>query len=312
MDAAAHNSRISHETFQAMYRRLKAECRHDPADRRGALDALTAERLVTAAREVRAGRTVSLAAPVEGTLGADNPEPCDHQMTAVAPPQGTGGLHFATDRVSMNIHGNAHTHLDALCHVMYDGELYNGVPAATVTRGGAMELTVEVVADGIVGRGVLLDVPRARGVDWLEPGDHVTGADLLEAERAQGVTLGPGDLLLVRVGHRRRRNELGAWDAARARAGLHPDVMPLLAERRVAVLGSDGNNDTAPSGVTGIDYPIHVLAVNAMGMHMLDYLQLEDLAAACAEVGRWSFLCVVAPLRLPDATGSPVNPIAVL
>ena len=152
---------------------------------------------------------------------------------------------------------------------------------------------------------------RCRGVPWLEPGDHVTVEDLLAAERDQGVRAGRGDILLVRVGHRRRRSEHGPWDAAQARAGLHPTVLPVLAERQVAVLGGDGNNDTAPSGVAGVDFPVHVLAVNALGLHLLDYLQFTELAAACAETGRWSFLCVIAPLRLPAGTGSPVNPIAV-
>ena len=88
--------------------------------------------------------------------------------------------------------------------------------------------------------------------------------------------------------------------------------MELLAQRQIAVLGSDGNNDTAPSGVDGVDFPVHVLAVNALGLHLLDYLQFTELASTCAETGRWSFLCVIAPLRLPTGTGSPVNPIAVL
>ena len=114
------------------------------------------------------------------------------------------------------------------------------------------------------------------------------------------------------LGHRRRRNEQGPWDAAASRAGLHPSVLPVLAERQIAVLGGDGNNDTAPSPVDGVDFPVHVLAVNALGLHLMDYLQFTALASACAEVGRWSFLSVVAPLRLPTGTGSPVNPIAVL
>ena len=143
---------------------------------------------------------------------------------------------------------------------------------------------------------------------WLEPGDNVTAADLLAAERDQGVRVGRGDIVYVRVGHWRRRTEQGPWDAAEARAGLHPTALPVLAERQIAALGSDGNNDTAPSAVTGVAFPVHVLAVNALGLHLLDYLQFTDLAAA----GRWSFLCVIAPLRLPTGTGSPVNPIAIL
>jgi kynurenine formamidase len=151
-----------------------------------------------------------------------------------------------------------------------------------------------------------------RGVSWLEPGDCVTAADLAAAQRAQQVEVGPGDLLFVRVGHRLRRQELGPWDVARSRAGLHPLAMEFLAERGVAALGSDGNSDTAPSLVDGVDFPVHVLAINAMGLHLLDYLQFDDVRPACEAAGRWSFLCVVAPLRLPGGTGSPVNPIAIL
>jgi len=158
----------------------------------------------------------------------------------------------------------------------------------------------------------LLDVPRSRGVPWLEPGDHVTVADVLAAEQDQQVRIGPGDIVLVRVGHRRRRDEQGPWDAGQARAGLHPAVLPLLAERQVAALGSDGNNDTAPSAVAGVGFPVHVLAVNALGLHLLDYLQFTELRQVCAGMRRWSFLCVIAPLRLPTGTGSPVNPIAIV
>ena len=190
--------------------------------------------------------------------------------------------------------------------------LYNGVPESTVTAAGASELSIDIAADGIVGRGVLIDVPRSRGVPWLEPGQHVRADELLDAERSQGVRLGKGDIACIRVGHRLRRTEGGAWDAAVARAGLHPTVLELLAERQIGVLAGDGNNDTAPSAVAGVDFPVHVLAVNALGMHLLDYLQFTELARACAEAARWSFLCVMAPLRLPTGTGSPINPIAIL
>jgi kynurenine formamidase len=233
-------------------------------------------------------------------------------LVTTIPAASDTGVSFGMDRIAMNVHGNADSHIDALCHVIFDGTLHNGVDADTVDENGAAELSIDVAADGIVGRGVLLDAPRARGVPWLEPGDHVTVDDLLAAERDQGVRVGRGDIVLVRVGHRRRRTEQGPWNGAEARAGLHPTVLPVLAERQIAVLGGDGNNDTAPSSVEGVDFPVHVLAVNALGLHLLDYLQFTELAAACAGIGRWSFLCVIAPLRLPTGTGSPVNPIAVL
>ncbi|GAA1222692.1 cyclase family protein [Kitasatospora nipponensis] len=300
---------LSAAEFDALYRRLR---RAGPAGR-GALEEVTDRQVLAAVGEVRSGRTVTMAAPVETVPGPDNPEPSDHLMTgAVRGSIDPSGLEFARDRIAMNVHGDADSHIDALCHVVYDGTLYGGVPASTLTPGGATALSIDLARDGIVGRGVLLDVPRLRGVPWLEPGEHVSGEELRAAEAAQGVRVGRGDLLFVRVGHRRRRGELGSWNAAEARAGLHPTALEFLAERRVAVLGGDGNNDTAPSTTEGVAFPVHVLGVHAMGLHLLDYLQFEDLVPACEEAGRWSFLCVIAPLRLPTATGSPVNPLAIL
>ena len=278
----------------------------------GALNHLTTARVPQAAKEIRSGRTVSLAAAVENHVSLDNPDPCQHQMTGPSEPEAGSSLRFATDRLAMNIHGNADSHLDALTHVQYQGTLYNGVPAEKVGVSGATGLSLDVVRDGIVGRGVLLDIPRLEGRRWLEPGESVTGEALAAAEMAQHVTVGPGDLLFVRVGHRPRRDHYGPWDAAQARAGLHPAAMQFLAERRVALLGSDSNNDTAPSVVAGVGFPVHVLAIHAMGMQLLDYLHLEALLALCEEQDPWSFMCVIAPQRLPTATGSPINPIAIL
>ncbi|MGA5192889.1 cyclase family protein [Streptomyces exfoliatus] len=300
--------------FRELYERLRRRAAPPAVDGRcGALRHLTPERVAEAAGEVRIGQTVSLAAPIDTVRGPDDPEPAVHRMTGPRPGDiGSDALHFATDRFAMNVHGDADSHLDALCHVVFDDQLYGGVPASTVTAEGARRLSVDLLADGIVGRGVLLDVPGLRGVPWLEPGDHVTPDDLAAAEAAQGVRVGAGDLLFVRVGHRLRRTVLGPWDTAAARVGLHPRAVEFLAEREVAALGGDGNNDTAPSAVRDVAFPVHVLAIHALGIHLMDYLRFEDLVPACARAGRWSFLCVVAPLRLTGGTGSPVNPIAVL
>ncbi|MGW7045350.1 cyclase family protein [Streptomyces avermitilis] len=304
---------LSEADFRSLYRRLR-DSAPGGGTRRGALDTIGEEQVLAAVREVRSGRTVSLAAPVNTRAAPDDADPAEHRLTAPADgePDPTG-LHFARDRIAMNIHGDVDSHIDALCHVIYDGTLHGGIPAAdALSPDGASALSIDLARDGIVGRGVLLDIPRLHGVPWLEPGSQVTAEDLAAAEAGQGVRVGRGDILLVRVGHRRRREELGAWDAADARAGLHPAAMEFLAEREVAVLGGDGNNDTAPSAVQGVAFPVHVLAIHAMGVHLLDYLRFEDLAPICARDGRWSFLCVIAPLRLPKATGSPVNPLAIL
>jgi kynurenine formamidase len=299
--------------FRSLYRHLQQSSVWGTADRRGALNNITPAHVLGAVGEVRSGKTVSLARPVEDRPSADNPEPCRHEMTGGTDDHAHGaGLHFAMDRFVMNVHGNADSHIDALCHVIYNNKLYGNISVDTLTPTGASALSIDVAGDGIVGRGVLLDIPLVRGVSWLEPGDHVTVDDLTAAESAEHVRVDRGDLLFVRVGHSRRRAEVGPWNAADARAGLHPTAMEFLAERRVSVLGSDGNNDTAPSMTEGVDFPVHVLAINAMGLHLLDYLQFEDLAELCQQDDRWSFLCVIAPLRLPAATGSPVNPIAIL
>ena len=306
------DAELSEAQFRALYGRVKQMSRQGSADRRGALNNIAPAQVTAAAWDVRRGRAVSLAAPVASEVAPDNPDPAVHRMTQLGNSTVSGsGLSFAMDRVAMNIHGNADSHIDALCHVIFDGTLYNDVDAHSVTAAGATELSIEVAGNGIVGRGLLLDIPRVRRVPWLEPGDHVTADDLITAEAVQDVRIGQGDLLFVRVGHRTRRRALGPWDSASARAGLHPAALELLAERRIAVLGSDGNNDTAPSAAEGVDFPVHVLAINAMGLHLLDWLQFDDLVAVCEELNRWSFLCVIAPLRLRAGTGSPVNPIAI-
>jgi kynurenine formamidase len=313
MTAGTGTSALDAAEFEALYLRLRQVPGWGAGDRRGALNHLTPQRVLAAAGEIRLGRTVSLAAPIETALTPDDPAPAIHEM---AGPPGNeadpGGLTFAQDRLGVNVHSNVDSHIDALCHAMYRRTLYNGVSADAVTPGGAQELSIEVARDGIAGRGVLLDIPRLRGIPWLEPGDLVTAAELTRAAEAQQVSVGPGDLLFVRTGHRRRRSELGPWDAAEARAGLHPAALEFIAERKVAVLGSDSNSDTAPSPAEGVDLPVHVLAINALGLHLLDYLQFEDLVPLCEAAGRWSFFCVIAPLRLPHGTGSPVNPIAVV
>jgi kynurenine formamidase len=303
---------VSAEDFAALFAAVSSWGRWGETDERGALHYLTPARVVAAAGLVRDGITVSMSFPVDTAAAAHNPRPATHKITRLPGQADPGSLGFAMDYVGFDYHSDTHTHLDALCHVGFDGSLYNGQPCQQVTAEGAAVGSVEILRDGLVGRGVLLDVPRLRSVPWLEPGEHVFADDLEAAERAQGVTVGQGDILLIRTGHARRLAEFGSWETAGAKAGLHPTAVPLLAERRVAALGSDGNSDTAPSTTEGVPFPIHVLAINAMGIHLLDYLQLEDLRRTCEARGRWEFLFVAAPLRIVGGTGSPVNPIAIL
>jgi kynurenine formamidase len=309
---SATPTEVSAAEFKAIFEEVCTWGRWGRGDERGALNNLNAGQVATAARLVRDGDAVTLSQPLMTEPRADVPEPADHHMTMLADDDiGLGALHFAKDYVGLDYHNPGHSHIDALCHVAYEGSIYGGKPSQSITPEGGHAGTVELLKDGLVGRGVLLDIPRLRGVPWLEPGDHVFREDLEAAEKAQGVAVGAGDILLVRTGHARRLAELGPWDTDKARAGLHPTAVGFLAEREVSALGSDGNNDTAPSTTEGVAFPIHVLAINAMGVHLLDYLQFEDLVDRCEVDGRWEFLFVGAPLRIPGGTGSPLNPIAV-
>jgi kynurenine formamidase len=287
--------------FRELFNSVSNWGRWHDAGGRGALNHLTRERIVAAARLVRTGVTVTLSQTIPTEARVDVPAPADHHMTMLTDVDiGSGSVRFAKDYVGADYHNDGHTHIDAFSHVAFDGSFFDGHAGA-----------IDILEDGLVGRGVLLDVPRVRGVPWIEPGEHVLPADLEAAERDEGATVCPGDILLVRTGHTRRQAELEPWDTGRAKAGLHPTTASFLADRQVAALGSDGNSDTVPSTTEGIGFPMHVLAINAMGIHLLDYLQFEDLTRECEEHGRWEFLFVVAPLRVRGGTGSPVNPIAV-
>jgi kynurenine formamidase len=257
-----------------------------------------------------------MAIPVNTVAGPDNPSPAIHHMTQMHDWDiGSGKLRFSMCFLGMESHGDCHTHIDALNHISYDGLLYGGRPASLVTSKGSLVLDMDDYSRGVIGRGVLLDVPRYRGVKWLEPGDAVSRAELEEIERAEGVRLGEGDIFVFRTGHHRRRTELGAWDngyAGEGKAGLHVDTIPWMHERGIAAFLPDGDGETVPSTVDEMLYPIHPLQVTAMGMVVSDSLQLEDIARACEEEGRWEFLVMASPLRIKGGTGSPFNPIAVL
>jgi kynurenine formamidase len=303
---------MSAKEFEALFESVSNWGRWGDADERGTLNLLTPEHVASAAGLVRTGETITLSLPVNTRLGIDNPQPAVHRMTMLGDVDiGSGPMRFAKDYIGVDYHNESHSHIDAFCHVVFDGALYNGKPADSLTPEGATADAIGVLENGLIGRGVLLDIPRLRGVSWLEPGEHVLADELEACEREQGLTVAEGDILLVRTGHAKRLVEHGPWEMANAKAGLHPNCARFLDARGVAALGSDGNNDTAPSTTEGIDFPIHALALNAMGLHLLDYLQFEGLVPACERTGRWEFLFATAPLRIAGGTGSPLNPIAV-
>jgi kynurenine formamidase len=309
---------VSVDEFEQLFESVKNWGRWGDDDQLGTLNYVTPEKVREAAGLVRSGRRVSMAIPINKTAGPDNPMPATLLLVQGhdVPVDGSK-LGFGLDWLGMAAHGDTHTHVDALCHLSYGGVTYNGRPAGEVLRSnGATTQDIAAYHEGVVGRGVLVDIPKHRGVKWLEPGEAVTREELEACVEAQGLEIGEGDFLVFRTGHHRRRLELGPWDnnpppAGEGKAGLHVDTIPWMHERRIAAFLPDGDGEAVPSVVDGITYPIHPLQVVAMGMLVSDSLQFEELVAACDEEGRYEFMVVGLPLRLPGATGSPWNPIAI-
>jgi len=295
---------LSAEEVLGFHKTLSNWGRFGPRDQLGTLNLITAEKRRTAARGVRSGRIVSCARPLPTQPSVENPNPVQHHMIGTCT-EGWGGDYFA-----LAPHGFATSHIDALCHIFHEGKLYNGYPIEKVTAHGALELGIHELKDGVVSRGVLLDVPAARGVPFLEAGEPIFPDDLERAEARAGTRVESGDILLVRTGRWALREARGPWDPRQSAAGLDASCLPWLHARGVAALGCDGVSDVVPSRIEGVGLPIHSVAIVAMGLHLIDNLDLEALSTACAEEKRGEFLLTLAPLVLFRGTASPLNPIA--
>lgn len=281
-------------------------------DERGALNLITDEKRAQAAGLVAEGRSVSCARPLPVAPAPENPTPVAHHMIsggdAVSAESRFG---ISRDYFAIAPHGMATTHLDALCHIFYEGKMYNGFDKSEVRTDGAKRNSIMSGADGIVSRGVLLDIPPLRDAEFLEPGERVTVAELEGAEARQGVRVEAGDILLVRTGRDRRKESRGAGAPMDGLAGLDAGCLPWVRQRDVALIGCDGVTDAMPSGIEGWPMPFHQVAIPAMGIHLIDNMYLERLLAACVERDRWEFLFALAPLRLEGGTASPLNPLAI-
>ncbi len=302
---ATPRSPLSAEQIAEFHKTLSNWGRFGDHDQLGALNLISDAKRTAAARLVRSGRTVSCARPLPTEPAPDNTNPVVHLM------MGTASEGYGADYLALAPHGFATSHIDALCHIFHEGKLYNGYPATCVTAHGAMELGIHELRGGIVSRGVLLDAPRARGVEYLEAGEPLFPDDLERAEQAAGLRVEAGDVLLVRTGRWVLREKRGPWNAMQEIAGLDASCLPWLHARGVAALGSDGISDVIPSRVAGQMMPIHSVGIVAIGLHLLDNLDLDELAAVCAAERRYAFLLTIAPLILLRGTGSPVNPIAI-
>ena len=281
-------------------------------DERGALNLITDAKRAQAAALVREGLSVSCARPLPVMPSMENPTPVQHHMISGGDAS-TADDRFgiARDYFAIAPHGMATTHLDALCHIFYEGKMYNGYDKGEVRTDGAKRNSIMAGADGIVSRGVLLDIPPVRDAQWLEPMANITIAELEAAEARQGVRVEAGDILLVATGRDPRKESKGPGAPFDGLAGLDASCLPWVRERDVAVIGCDGVTDAMPSGVDGWPMPFHQVAIANMGVHLIDNMNLERLLAACRERDRWEFLFALAPLRLEGGTASPLNPLAI-
>jgi kynurenine formamidase len=303
-------------------------------DSLGTLNLVTPEKRIAAAQLVRVGETVSCAWDIGGP-GALNTPAVQRFMLATgelsmsdfrALVASSGGdpdrlapgrrdddrSSGAGDFLGVAYHGYTVTHIDGLSHVFWDGRMYGGHTSALVTASfGAMRHGIQSLSGGVVTRGVLLDIARLRGVDWLEPGESVSPSDLEACEAEHGLRVDEGDVLLLRTGYGRKVREKGRDDVGTVgRAGWHASVLPWFHERGVAAIACDTAQDAMPSGYGTVRSPIHSVGIAAMGLWLIDNCDLEPLSAACDRLGKWEFLFTVAPLRWVGATGSPANPLA--
>jgi kynurenine formamidase len=270
-------------------------------DQIGALNLITAAKRKEAAALVKEGFSVSLAGDADTVKAVDNPFPYEHEMLAIG-----------NDRIGVRYHGIAHCHIDSLAHINENGVFYNGYKpdADAVLKGGHQKNSIHNLKNGIFTRGILLDIPRLKGVPYLEPGTPIYVEDLEAWERRAGVKVAAGDALFVRTGVWARRQAVGPWLRGRAEggksAGLDPSVIPWIKQRDIAILGSDHPQYVSPSNLRGA---IHDFALVHLGVHLFDNCDLEALGDAAAARNRWEFLLTAAPLPIRGGTGSPTNPI---
>lgn len=305
---ADSDHRATRETVDRWMTQLSNWGRWGKDDQRGTINLITPAKRREAAALVKEGVSVSLAHNAETEKAADNPSPFGHVMTATGlKPSGPGGQ-FALDTYSVNYHGLAHTHMDSLCHMFYKGKMFNGFSQQETTDKGAAKLAITNFKNGIFTRGVLMDIPRLKGVAYLEPGAAIYPEDLDAWEKKAGIKVASGDVIFIRTGRWTRRAEKGPWSGKMA--GLYASCARWLKARDVAMLGSDAASDVSPSGVEGVPEPIHQLVLIAMGTPIFDNCDLETLSQECARRRRWEFLITAAPIPVPGGTGSPLNPIA--
>lgn len=304
--AGAPATPMSLQEYEALMNNISNWSRWGSHDELGTLNLITKETRKAAAALVKTGEAVSLSLDLNKEASAANSHPFKHVVVTDT----FGGHAIAGDQYSVEYHGFAHSHIDGLPHYARDGKMYNGVSVSALQPDGARQLGIENAGrKGVISCGVIIDMPAFFGVPFLAAGTAITVADIEAWEKQTGVTVGSGDVVLLRTG---RWMPQPAPKAAEMKiAGFHASVAQWLKDRDVAVIGSDAISDVMPSGIASLATPLHELVLVGLGMPILDNLNLEELAAVSSREKRATFLFTAAPLRVTGGTGSPLNPIAV-
>jgi kynurenine formamidase len=292
------------EEFDALFMKISNWGRWGKDDQLGGLNLITDAKRKQAAALVKTGVTLSLAHDILTEASADDPAPIKQQLNPVR-----GGV--LTDSFQMGGHSGTAAHIDALCHILYKGQTYNGYSSKEVFgERGCLKMHVNAFKKGILTRGVLIDIPRLKGLPYLEPGTPIYAEDLEAWERQAGIKVASGDAVFVRTGRWTRRAAKGPWALISYTAGLHPSTAAWLKARDVAVLANDVPDGVQPLAFEGVPFPLHTLVLVGLGVPIIDAVDMEELANTTARLKRWEFLLTVAPLPINGGTGSPVNPIA--
>ena len=303
------------DDFRTVGARLRNWGKWGPNDQRGTVNYITPAKLVEAGQLIRTGKIFDLGIP----FGDDGPQPGGGRINPVHLMSQTGdrqlfpgGFRYADDYIFMPLQGA--TQWDALAHVYYDDQLYNGYPSNDVTVVGAFNCSIEHQAKGIAGRGVLLDLARLQGVEWMERGYVITPADLEAAIAAQGnVAVGSGDILLFRTGWRKKfLTEKSPTAFMDGEPGLGQDCCEWLHERQVAAILSDNwAIEVLPGEDPDSVFNVHMILIRDMGMTLGEILDLEELGADCDEDKIYDFFFCAPPLKVTHGVGSPINPLAI-
>ncbi|WP_088344458.1 MULTISPECIES: cyclase family protein [Rhodomicrobium] len=291
-------------------------------DQIGTLNNVTPADIVGAAGLVKRGKVfslgLSLKEPIQSGLFGGRWNPI-HTMLATGTDAAAGNqdepapyLRYADDAINMPC--QASTQWDALCHIFLDDKMYNGFDATLVDARGAKKLGIEHTRDKMVGRGVLLDMARFKGLDSLADGYAITNSDMDECAAAQGVAIRKGDFVIVRTGHQERCLAKKDWSgyAGGAAPGFAFETCFWLKEKDVAAICSDTwGCEVRPNETNEANQPWHWVVIPALGISMGEIFYLKELAEDCASDKVYEFFFIAPPLHLPGGAGSPINPQAI-